>query len=69
MNEKAIEEYNKAIETQPRKAISYFQLADLYRVNNRQEEAIAKLRKGISLTSMMLRLMTHRPLSSGNIGS
>jgi len=48
--DKATTEFLKAIETQPRKALSYFMLADMYRTNfGKTEEAVKLLEKGVSL--------------------
>ncbi len=48
-NEEALNEYRLALETQPRKALIYFQMADLYRSMGKPELAVEKLKKGITL--------------------
>ncbi len=49
MNERLLKSTTKPLRLTS-KSHFIFPVADLYRVNNRQEEAIAKLRKGISLS-------------------
>lgn len=48
-NQEALEEYKKSLETQPRKALVYFQMADLLRSLGKTDEAIEKLKKGVTL--------------------
>ena len=47
--DESIAEFKQAILTQPRKAISYFQLGDIYRSQNKTTEAIDMIKKGLSL--------------------
>src|SRR5208282_4030824 len=48
-NEEALAEYKMALETQPRKALIYFQMADLLRSMGKPDEAIDKLKIGVNL--------------------